>query len=112
MSVRHFTVAAALLLSSAMPVWAQAVQLQFHDGRVSMSAQNVPLRTILNEWARVGGTRIVNADRVPAGPVSIEFKDVPERQALDTLLRAASGYMAGPRQPGDAGFPSGCGARP
>ena len=31
---------------------------------VTLIAQNAPLRTILAEWASVGGSTIVNADRV------------------------------------------------
>jgi len=105
MSLRGIVTTAALLLCCALPAAAQGVKLEFHDGRVNISAQNVPLRTILNEWARLGGTKIVNAERVPGGLVTIELNGVPERQALDVLLRSASGYLAGPRQPG-AGGPS------
>ena len=81
----------------------QPVTLDLRDGHVSLKAQNVPLRTILNEWARVGGTSIVGADRVPALPVTIELVDVPERQALDTLLRGVSGYLLGTRPAGTPG---------
>jgi len=43
-----------------------------------------------------GQTRIVNVDRLSGPPVSIELTNVPEAQALDTLLRAVSGYLAAP----------------
>ena len=106
MHIRRFFVAAALILGCAASSAAQGVKLEFRDGRVSLSAQNVPVRTILSEWARLGGTKIVNGDRVPGGLVTLELNGVPERQALDTLLRNVPGYMAGPRPAGQAGGPS------
>ena len=73
------------------------VQLTLQNGRVSLVARDATLRQILAEWARVGQTKIVNAERVPGGPLSIELIDVPEREALDILLRSLSGYVAAPR---------------
>jgi hypothetical protein len=49
------------------------------------------------EWARVGQTKIVNVDRVPGGPMTLELTNVPEAQALEVLLRALSGYITAPR---------------
>src|SRR3954468_6510902 len=103
MSLRRFSITAALVLFCAAPAVAQGVKLEFHEGRVTLSAQNVALRQVLNEWARLGGTKIVNGDRVPGGLVTLELNGVPERQALDVLLRSASGYLAGPRPAGMAG---------
>jgi hypothetical protein len=97
MSSRRLILIGALLLCCAAPAAAQSVKLAFHDGRVDITAQDAPLRTILAEWSRVGGTTIVNADRVGGLPVTLELTNVPERSALDVLLRSVSGYMAGPR---------------
>jgi hypothetical protein len=95
---------AAMLLGIAATSSAQAVSLQFNNGRVTLNAQNAPVRTILVEWARLGGTRIVNGDRVGGAPVTLELTDVPERAALDILLRSAAGYIATARQ--EPGGPS------
>ena len=103
MSVRQALASAALLFCCAAPAAAQAVKLEFHDGRVNLSAQNAPVRAILNEWARLGGTKIVNGERVPGGTVTLELNGVPERQALDVILRSVSGYLAGPRETGATG---------
>jgi hypothetical protein len=73
------------------------VQLQLHDGRVSIVAKDATVRQILAEWARVGQTKVVNVDRIPGGPLTLELSNVPEAQALDVLLRSVSGYMAAPR---------------
>jgi hypothetical protein len=73
------------------------VQLSLRNGRVTLIARDVTVRQILAEWARVGRTTIVNAERIPGGPVTIELRDVPEAEALDVLLRALSGYIAAPR---------------
>ena len=63
----------------------------------------MPLRQILEEWARLGNTKIVNAEKVVGSPITLELIDVPERQALDTLLRSAAGYLAAPRPVGVMG---------
>lgn len=73
------------------------VRLTIQDGRVSLVAKDATLRQILAEWARVGQTRIVNGDRVPGGPVTLQLTNVSEEQALDTLLRSLTGYVAAPR---------------
>ena len=100
MGFRALTVA-AVLLGWALPLRAQqSVTLQFNDGHVTLSAQNAPVRVILAEWARLGPATIVNGDRVAGPPVTLELTAVPERQALDIVLRGVAGYMLAPRQAG------------
>ena len=104
MQFRIALACAAMLLGVAATSSAQAVSLQFNDGRVSLNAQNAPVRAILFEWARLGGTRIVNGERLGGAPVTLELTDVPERAALDVLLRSAAGYVVTARQ--EPGGPS------
>jgi hypothetical protein len=73
------------------------VQLTMQNGRVSLVAKDATVRQILAEWARVGDTKIVNMERVPGGPVTLELTNVPEAQALEILLRTLSGYITAPR---------------
>lgn len=73
------------------------VQVSMQNGRVTIVAREATVRQILTEWARVGQTRIVNVERVPGGPLTLELRDVPEAQALSTLLRPISGYVTAPR---------------
>ena len=73
------------------------VQIAIAEGRVTVSARDATIRQILTEWARVGQTRIVNLDRLSGAPMSLELTDVPEAQALETVLRSVSGYLAAPR---------------
>src|ERR1700704_4389056 len=73
------------------------VQLIIRNGQVSLVAKDATVRQILTEWARVGQTKIVNVERIPGGPITLELKNVPEQEALDVLLRSVSGYMAAPR---------------
>lgn len=73
------------------------VRLTMHDGLVTIVAKDATVRQILAEWARVGQATIVNADRIAGGPVSFEFTDVPEKQALDIILRSINGYFVAPR---------------
>jgi len=87
----------ALVLALPGSAIAGEVRLTIHDGRVVLSARDATLRQILLEWERVGGTRIVNRDRVPGTLLTLELVDVPERQALETLLRSTAGYVAAKR---------------
>jgi hypothetical protein len=102
MYLRVFTTA-LLFGAVAAPAGAQAVKLQFNAGQVSLSAQNAPIRAILQEWARLGGATIVNGDRVAGPPVTLELTGVPERQALDVVLRSVAGYIVAPRRAGSPG---------
>jgi hypothetical protein len=98
MKVLCITAAAAfasLLLSS--PASAD-VKLSLHDGRVTIVAHDATVRQILAEWARVGQINIVNLERIPGAPQTIELTNVPEAEALDLLLRSISGFIAAPRQ--------------
>src|SRR4051794_41853565 len=102
MNFSRVAVLTSLLFCCAGSAGAQ-VTLEFHDGLVNLTAQNAPLRTILNEWARLGGTQIVNADRLTGLPVTLQLTNVPETQALDIILRGTAGYIAGQRTSGAAG---------
>src|SRR5688572_23212129 len=82
---------------------AQHLQLQIQNGLVTLDAQNVSVRQILAEWARVGGARIVNGEKVVGAPVTLQLNGVSERQALDTILRGVSGYMLASRQDATSG---------
>src|SRR5207249_9786491 len=61
-----------------------------------LTATNATARQILTEWARVGHTRVVNGDRIPGGPLTLQLDGVAEQQALDVLLRSAGGFIAAP----------------
>jgi hypothetical protein len=95
----------ALALLVGLPGAARAgeVRVAFKDGRVDVVARDATLREILMEWERVGGTKIVNRDRVPGTRLNLDLKGVPEDQALTTLLRPIAGYMASRRLGPDGG---------
>ena len=93
MNARIALACAASLFALTTSAAAQTVSLQFENGLVTLNAQNTPIRAILAEWARIGGTRIVNGDRVGGTPVTLELNAVPERQALEILLRSVAGYV-------------------
>jgi len=75
----------------------QNLQLSMQNGRVTIIATEVPLRQILQEWSRVGQTKIINAEKLTGGPVTLQLVNKSEREALDILLRSAAGYMAAAR---------------
>ena len=86
------------VLAAAVPAAVSAeVQVSVANGRVSVVAKDATVRQILTEWARVGQVKVVNVERIPGTPLSLELKDVPEDQALDLLLRSVAGYLAAPR---------------
>jgi hypothetical protein len=92
-----------LVLLAPAATFAQSVSVHFDGGYVTVSARNAPVREILGEWARQGKTKVVNAEKIPGGLVTIELNRVPEKQALEVLLRSAAGYMAAPRSAGTVG---------
>jgi hypothetical protein len=103
MAFRAVTVTAILLASVCSADARQAVRLEFIEGRVNLAAKDAPLRAILSEWARLGGVTVVNGEAVGGPAVTLELAGVPERQALDILLRGVSGYMIAPRRAGSTG---------
>jgi len=98
---------AALLCGASAHLSAQSpkLELTIQDGRVTLIAQDVPLKDVLQAWARVGDTRIVNGDKMLSTRVTLQIRDTPEAAALDILLRSAAGYIAAPR-PADHPGPS------
>ena len=90
-------VLAGLFMASASAVAAGDLKLSLANGRATIVADEVPLRQILAEWARVGKTTIVNGDKLIGPAVTLQLVDVPEQQALETLLRSASGYVVAQR---------------
>lgn len=92
------TVAAAyIVLGLALPSYTGEVALQIRDGLVTLDTKDATIREIFAEWARVGQTRIVNAERVPGAPMTLHLEGVPERQALEVVLRSIAGFVAAPR---------------
>jgi hypothetical protein len=93
----RFVLFSALIIAPASTATAGELRMSIANGRVTIVAQDVPLRQILDEWGRVGQTRVVGAERLTGPTVTLELHDVPEGRALETLLRTASGYIAKPR---------------
>ena len=110
-SVRHVErslvagVAAAAIAAwgAARTVGADELAFEIGEGRVTLVASGVPLREVLGEWARAGGTRFVGMEPIGASPVSLHLEGVAEREALRLLLRPAAGYLAAPRASGIPG---------
>ena len=96
-------VLAAMTAGVASPAVAGELTVTMSNGRVSIIAHDVPVRQILAEWARIGNTRMINSEKLGGGPVTLQLVDVPEKEALDILLRSAAGYMTAPRPTGVVG---------
>lgn len=98
--MRQFLLTFALSALVASPAAAQQLTLEFNQGLVTIDAAGVPLRTILNEWAQRGGTKVVGSERITGAPLTVKLVDVPEAKALEVILRSVAGYMAAPRSTG------------
>jgi hypothetical protein len=95
---------ASVLAASSAPAQTSPVSIQFQNGNVTVrTTARTPLRTVLQEWARVGNAKIVNAENVTVQLDQIELVNVPEQQALSVLLRDIAGYAVGTRAPTSTG---------
>ena len=101
---RRLAALGVIMLVAATPARAE-VRITFDDGRVTLDARNASLREILLEWAAVGQTQILNVEKLSGAPLTLRLEDVPEREALDRLLRTLPGYVvAGRRDVGPSSF--------
>ena len=99
MNVKLLRAVIVASVACSLPAAASAgdLRMSMQNGRVTILADGVPLRQILGEWARVGQSKILNIERVNGPAVTLQLVDMPEKDALDILLRSASGYIAAPR---------------
>jgi hypothetical protein len=76
------------------------VRVTFSDGRVTIVATDATVPEILAEWARVGGSTFVDAEKIPVRErLTLRIEDHREIDALDVLLRWVAGYMVAPTAP-------------
>ena len=105
------TLALVLLLVKAagaqepVPAPSHALVVSYDSGRMTIVADSVSLRTIIQEWARAGGVRLVDPQHVSLTPVSVDLRNLPEGAALKVLLRTVPGYLLQQRSV-EAGGPS------
>jgi hypothetical protein len=97
LSIRTIALTGVCFGLVSLPAAAADLKLEIRDGRVTLVATDVPARQILTEWARLGQTKIVNADKLPGTPLTLQLEDVPEAKALEIVLRNTSGHIAVPR---------------
>jgi hypothetical protein len=102
--MRYALLTVAISIGLASPAAAQqALKLSFQDGLVTVDANGIPVRAILTEWGKVGGTKIVGTEKLTGAPLTLKLVNVSEAKALETILRGAAGYMAAPRAAGSPG---------
>jgi hypothetical protein len=76
----------------------QDIEIRFNSGNVTLVARDAPLKAVLEEWSRVGQTRILNIEDLSGEPTTLELANVAEEQALAVLLRDTGGFVVGPRR--------------
>jgi hypothetical protein len=96
MRLRVLLLVAVFCAAFAPPVSAD-VRVSFANGRVTVIAENATVREILEEWARVGGSTFVDAEKIPSlERLTIRLENQTELDAIDVLLRSVAGYMVAP----------------
>lgn len=105
MKLRAVLLVAACSAAFVSPAAAQdAVRVAFANGRVTVIANNATVTEILREWARVGGSTFINAEKISAGErMTLRLENETELRAIEVLLRPFAGYAVAQRQ---AGSPS------
>ena len=79
------------------------VVVTIQDGRATVTARNAAVTDVLAAWSRAGGTTILNVEALGESRLTVQLVDVPEEEALDVILRPASGYVARQRASVSAG---------
>jgi hypothetical protein len=78
---------------------AQSLSLRIENGLVTLDASNVTVDEILARWTAATGLSVVSKSGVGSElPVTLQLKGIPEREALQTVLRDLSGYIMGERR--------------
>jgi hypothetical protein len=79
------------------------VRIAFDDGRVTLAATDALVTDVLAEWARVGGTVITGADRIPPARITVNLVAIDEWSAIVQVIGSANGILATGRTDGPAG---------
>lgn len=80
------------------------VRVTFANGRVTVIATDATLTEILQEWARVGGSRFINAEKIPSTErLTLRLENALEMHAIEVLLRPVAGYVIAPRRAAASG---------
>ena len=97
-----FSLGVAAFLATPSAAAADELKVSMNGGLVTIIADDVPLSSVLAEWARIGQTKVVNGEQIFTR-VTFHIVDMPERKALDIVLRSVAGYMTAERQTAIAG---------
>ena len=87
-----------LLLGTSVTA-TDGLEISFHNGRVTIIADDIPVQRILQVWSEIGQTMFVDAEELSAESIRVELVDVDEIEAIRVLLRQGAGYVAAPRSP-------------
>ena len=74
-------------------------EISFHNGRVTIIADDIPIQRILQAWSELGQTMFVETGELHSESIRVELVNVDELEAIRVLLRQAAGFVAAPRLP-------------
>jgi hypothetical protein len=88
------------------------LDLKFNNGLVTLQAQNVTVRDVLAEWARLCECQVIGAEKITNAPLTmpVQYVNQPEAVIMKSLLNpgtiqgsVSGGYVFVPRGPGETG---------
>jgi hypothetical protein len=91
---------------------ARKLDLSFNNGLVTLRAQNVTVREVLSEWARLCDCQVIGAERITNTTLAfpVQYVNQPEAVIMKSLLNpgtvagsVSGGYVFVPRGPGETG---------
>jgi hypothetical protein len=91
---------------------ARKLELKFNDGLVTLRAQNVTVREVLAEWARLCDCQVIGAEKITNTTLAfpVQYVNQPEAVIMKSLLNpgivpgsVTGGYVFVPRGPGETG---------
>src|SRR5688572_5920359 len=103
MRTLFYTLTIVLLFGSLALGKQATVQIAFDQGRVTLAAHDALVSDVLAEWARVGGTVITGADRLPPGRITLNLVAADEWSAIEAVIGSANGILVAGRTTVPAG---------
>ena len=85
-----------LLLGTSVTATTE-LEISFHNGRVTIIADDIPVQKILQAWSEIGQTMFVDTGELRSESIRVDLINVDEIEAIRVLLRQATGYVAAPR---------------
>lgn len=95
MPAKRLILSALCTVLLSAPAAAQEFELSVERGLVTVRANDARLDDLLRRWSEITGLAVVSKGDISGIRLTLELSSVPERQALDLILRGVAGYVIG-----------------